>query len=67
MKSIIPYRSFPSHWFLGLFWGAALKKVPHVRRVIRKVSFADREYAGCMGSSHAGLDRDVVYALLDVG
>ena len=60
--------TFVSHTFLGLFWGASLRKIPHVRYFFYvKFSWVDMTYVGCLGSSHAGLNPDVVHAILDMG
>ena len=56
-----------SHRFLGLFWGASLKKIPQVRAFFTSACPQLMQHAGRMGSSHVGLDHDVDHALLDVG
>lgn len=64
LKLVVP--SFLT--FLGLFWGASLRKIPHVRYFFYvKFSWVDITYVGCLGSSHAGLNPDVVHAILDMG
>ena len=60
--------AFVSHIFIGLFWGASLRKIPYARYFLcAELLPADTVHEGCLGSSHAGLNPDVVHALLDVG
>ena len=53
---------------LGLFWGAAFRKVPAVRYVFYAGFLsADTICAGCLGSPHAGHNPDDGHALLVMG
>ena len=61
------YRLGP-HRLLGLFWGAALKKIPHVSRLFHvRISSTNPTYVGRMGTLHARHNHDDIHALLDVG
>ena len=64
-----PGTSIP-YVLLGLFWGAALRKVPAVRHTFYTYTgflSADTIYAGCLGSPHVGHNPDGDHALLVMG
>ena len=45
-----------------------MRKVPDVRRIFyTRLSQADTIWAGCLGSSDAGRNPDVIHVILDVG
>ena len=68
VRSVEPRRTFVSYRVLGLFWGASLRKIPYVCLVFyARFSSADTIHAGCLGSSHAGLNPDGVHGVLDMG
>jgi hypothetical protein len=66
--SVLLYIPPIAHRLLGLFWGAAVQKVPHVRCVIHAGFLsANLLYVGRVGSSHVGISPHAFHALLDMG
>ena len=63
-----PYLLSITHRLLGLFWGAAVQKIPHVRRIFHvELSPAHPLFVGRVGYSHVGHGPHAFHALLDVG